>query len=817
MTVSGRWIVRFVTAAAYGIVVAAAIIFSVAEVPILRALGWLTILFLIDRVLHFGHADQSFSRIPRGRVNITEYVSPSTYHFIETSFDRALVFGGDWQVHLLHELLVRKELIGALGRIDVKAEELRAKVEEYLKKPDQKKNTKATLVSEVEQLMFVVCDEAIRGGRAEVEPAYLFSALRYVKTESLKKLWLLFNIDDDDLASIVIFSHYETKHRKRFLLFRRGRARGRRKIQHQVMNRAWTARPTTFLDRLGHDLTDTARAGEGAFLVGHEKEYERLVDVLARPGDPHILLVGDPGVGKNAILNHLAYQIVTDRVPPPLFDRRLVLLEIGSLVAGASPSELEKRVKNVLEEIIVAGNIILYIPDIHNLLRTSGGQMNAADVLIPAIKSSGFSVIGATYPKEFKEYIEPNTSFVGVFEVVRLQEVTEAEAIRFLTYLSLSYEEEYGLTISFKTVKQAVTIAHKYFHEKLLPESAEDLLKEAVARAAKQGKELVTPEDITLVAEQKVNIPIHKTGEKEAEELLHLEEKIHERFIDQEEAVTAVAQALREYRSGLSRKGGPIASFLFVGPTGVGKTELAKVLAEIQFGSRELMIRFDMSEYQDAKSLSRFIGSPDGSLRGDLVEAVLAKPYSLILLDEFEKAHPDILNLFLPVLDDGRLTDNLSRVINFQNTVIIATSNAHSDIINEALSKNESMASISDYLKKKLSDVFKPELLNRFSRIIIFKDLATADLTKIAEINLRELSESLKQQGITLIFDPAVIARVAELGHDPMFGARPMRQVIDDKIRAVLAEKILKGEVSRGQDVRAVVENGQIAFRSLTT
>jgi ATP-dependent Clp protease ATP-binding subunit ClpC len=339
-------------------------------------------------------------------------------------------------------------------------------------------------------------------------------------------------------------------------------------------------------------------------------------------------------------------------------------------------------------------------------------------------------------------------------------------------------------------------------------------LKSALVEAQRRGEKYLGPELVVSAAEEKVNIPIHEAGGEETTRLLKLEEIIHERLVDQEEAVKAVADSLREYRSGLARAGGPIANFLFVGPTGVGKTELAKILAAVQFGSEKAMVRFDMTEYQDKQSFYRFIGSPDGSTSGALTDAILQKPYSLILLDEFEKAFPDILNLFLQVFDDGRLTDNLGRTVDFTNTIIIATSNAHSDIINEALNNGESMTDITEYLKKKLVDVFKPELLNRFSRIVVFKNLEPADLEKIVILNLKELSSAVSAQGIKIEFDPAAIKQLVKLGYDPAYGARPLRRVIDEKIRAPLAQEILRRKITRGGGVKLILSGEDFEFVS---
>jgi len=472
--------------------------------------------------------------------------------------------------------------------------------------------------------------------------------------------------------------------------------------------------------------------------------------------------------------------------------------------------------KAIVDEIFMAGNIILYIPDIHNLVRTSGTTyLSAADALMPVITANTFPIVGTSYPKEFKQFIEPRSDFVGMFESIMVNEISEADAEKVLTYESFLLERQSKVAVSFGAIKRAVILAKKYLRDKYLPSSAEELLKSAIVDAERRGEKTVTPDRVTAVAEEKVNIPMHEAEGDEAEKLLHMEELIHHRIIGQDEAVKAVAQALREYRSGLTRKGGPIASFLFVGPTGVGKTELAKILAELQFGSQKMMVRFDMTEYQDKTSFYRFIGSPDGSTRGALPDAVMEKPYSLVLLDEVEKAFPDILNVFLQVLDDGRLTDNMGRVVDFTNTIIIATSNAHSDIINEALSKGESMTDISDYLKARLTDVLKPELLNRFSKIIVFKNLDPRELPRIAEINTGELVAAAKSQGITLSFSPEAIARIAKLGYDPAFGARPLRRTIDEQIRAPLSEAMLAKKIVKGARVTCVVKDDKFDFESV--
>jgi ATP-dependent Clp protease ATP-binding subunit ClpC len=657
---------------------------------------------------------------------------------------------------------------------------------------------------------------AVSAGHEFINPADLFSALPGLGNESLDRLFLVFAIEEGDLERALIFSALsggggffarlpsvlggfapETHH----------------VMAHRIMNRAWTSRPTPTLDKYGMDLTDAARDREVGFLIGHEAEYDRLVETLARPINPNALMIGEAGIGKNAIIQHLAFCMVKDDVPRGLFDKRLVELQLQSLIAGAPPEELDARLKAIVDEIFTAGNIILYIPDIHNLVRTSGtAYLSAADALMPIITANQFPIVGTSYPKEFKQFIEPRSDFVGMFESIMVNEISEAEAEKVLTYESFLLERQSRITVSFGAIKRAVILAKKYLRGKYLPASAEELLKSAIVDAERRGEKTVTPDRVTAVAEEKVNIPMHEAEGAEAEKLLHMEALIHERIVGQDEAVKAVAQALREYRSGLTRKGGPIASFLFVGPTGVGKTELAKILTEIQFGSQKMMVRFDMTEYQDKTSFYRFIGSPDGTVRGALTDAVLEKPYSLVLLDEFEKAFPDILNLFLQVFDDGRLTDNMGHVVDFTNTIIIATSNAHSDIINEALARGESMTNIAEYLKARLVDILKPELLNRFSKIIVFKNLEVGELPKIVQINVDELIAAVKSQGITLTFAPEAISRISKLGYDPAFGARPLRRVIDEYIRAPLSEAMLAKKITKGARVTCIVKDDAFEF-----
>jgi ATP-dependent Clp protease ATP-binding subunit ClpC len=784
--------------------------------PLLRWIGALMFLFVIDGAVHLWSGNESLGNIARKRkANLDDFFTPAAKRVLISAYGRAATFGGDPLLYVGLDLVLNPGVREALLRMDVEPKEIEAKFKEKVSKSlTEKKLAKNEITQKLTELAGASSNQALSSARLFIEPADVFAGLRDLRGESTDSIFDLFEIESGDLERALIFGRFRRTFPRRLPSALGGFRSEPFGIRHRYMNRAWTARPTPVLDRFSVDLTDLARAGRAGFLINHEDEYDRLLDTISRPNRPNAILVGEPGVEKETIVGHLASMISQDEVPAPLFDKRLVSLDMSALMSNADQAELEARVKSVFSEIYAAGNIILFVPDIHNLTKTAGGKgLSASDILIPYLTSNDFPTIATTYPKEYKQFIEPNNSFADAFQVISVRELDQDEAERVLVYDSLLLEQSYRIKISYAAIKAAVQVAHRYFGDKKLPSSADDLLKEALADASHRQSKILRAEDVIAIAERRIHIPIHRPGQEEAQTLLNLEQTIHERLIDQEQAVTAVARALREYRSGLSRKGGPIATFLFVGPTGVGKTELAKILASVQFGSEDSMVRFDMSEYQDKQSIYRFIGSPDGSVSGELTDRIIERPYSLVLLDEFEKANSEILNLFLQVFDDGRLTDNMGRVADFQNTIIIATSNAHSDIINSSLNAGESMEEIADYLKRKLTDIFRPELLNRFSGIIIFKSLSPNDLKSIAKLQVKELAASLKDsQDIELECDDQALALLVELGYDPAFGARPLRGVISDKLKSVLAEKILSGEIEKGGKLTIGADGKNFAF-----
>ena len=807
MTHLGRVIVRSVSYLTYGVVIALALVLFLSDLNILKAVGVMIGLFLLDMFFHYGMPERLLVNASTKHPNIKSYLLPETYKVIESVYERTLIHGGDFYLRLLEEMLKKDQIYKVFIRLDIRPKEVKSRVSKYLEESRQlDKISKKELIKEIEELVVVAMSRALPRYGVGVSLIDLLSALSLVKSSYLQKIFTLFDIGSRDLEIAFIFGQ-KSKNSLKGFLSRGHQRRGR------VMNRAWTAKPTKELDKFSIDYTNLSKSGEGGLLIGHKNEYERMESILSRLGSANVLLIGDSGAGKDALVRHLAFQISRDRASKSLFDKRVVSLVVSEIFTGVSPDIAKGRLKKALEEIVTAKNVILYIPDIH-LLFSASNQLTGADVLLPLLKQEQFSVIGATGNENFKEHIEKNEQFSNLFERVVVEQMGEEEAVEYLIYIALIIERDFRVVITFNAIKKAVNLAKRYITSRPLPGSAEEVIRDCISEVVKKEGVVVREDDVVSIVERRTKIKIAKTDEIEAQELLNLEEVIHERYINQVEAVKAVSDVLRAYRSGLINKGGPIGSFLFVGPTGVGKTELSKILADIQFGSEGAMRRFDMSEYQSLDSLYRFIGTPDGGKRGELTEVIKENPYSLILLDEFEKANKDILNLFLQVLDDGRLTDSSGRVVDFSNTMIIATSNAHSEYILESIKSGVSASEISENLKRKLIDFFKPELLNRFSKIVVFKGLGKEELKQISRLKFQSLKDNLmKNSGVDLKIEEAVYDFVVDKGYSPEYGARPLQRVIDEEVRPILVEKILKNQLEKGSSVTLDILNGLVVIR----
>ncbi|QWU06743.1 ATP-dependent protease ATP-binding subunit ClpC [Heyndrickxia coagulans] len=648
---------------------------------------------------------------------------------------------------------------------------------------------------------------------------------------------------------------------------------------------------TPTLDSLARDLTAIAREDSLDPVIGRSKEIQRVIEVLSRRTKNNPVLIGEPGVGKTAIAEGLAQQIVHNEVPETLRDKRVMTLDMGTVVAGTKyRGEFEDRLKKVMDEIRQAGNIILFIDELHTLIGAGGaeGAIDASNILKPSLARGELQCIGATTLDEYRKYIEKDAALERRFQPIQVDEPTIDESIQILKGLRDRYEAHHRVSITDEAIEAAVKLSDRYIADRFLPDKAIDLIDEAGSKVrlrsfttppnlkelelkleevrkekdaavqsqefekaaalrdteqklreqleetkkswkAKQGRENseVTVDDIALVVSSWTGVPVTKLAQTETERLLYLEEILHSRVIGQEEAVLAVAKAVRRARAGLKDPKRPIGSFIFLGPTGVGKTELARALAEAMFGDEDAMIRIDMSEYMEKHSTSRLVGSPPGYVGfeegGQLTEKVRRKPYSVVLLDEIEKAHPDVFNILLQVLDDGRLTDSKGRTVDFSNTIVIMTSNVGAD----ALKRNKSVGftiqdtveadykDMKDKVLEELKKAFRPEFLNRVDETIVFHSLEKKHLNEIVTLMAKELSDRLKEHHIELVLTDAAKEKVAEKGYDPEYGARPLRRSIQKNIEDRLSEEMLKGNIKEGQKVLVDVKDGEFTFASV--
>lgn len=646
---------------------------------------------------------------------------------------------------------------------------------------------------------------------------------------------------------------------------------------------------TPTLDSLARDLTAIAREGSLDPVIGRSKEIQRVIEVLSRRTKNNPVLIGEPGVGKTAIAEGLAQQIVNNEVPEILRDKRVMTLDMGTVVAGTKyRGEFEDRLKKVMDEIRQAGNIILFIDELHTLIGAGGaeGAIDASNILKPSLARGELQCIGATTLDEYRKYIEKDAALERRFQPIRVDEPTLEESVQILYGLRDRYEAHHRVSITDEAIDAAVKLSDRYISDRFLPDKAIDLMDEAGSKVRlrsyttppnlkelelkleevrkekdasvqsqefekaaslrdteqrlrekleetkknwkeKQGKENneVTVEDIANVVSSWTGIPVSKLAQTETDKLLKLEELLHSRLIGQEEAVIAISKAVRRARAGLKDPKRPIGSFIFLGPTGVGKTELGRALAEAMFGDEDAMIRIDMSEYMEKHSTSRLVGSPPGYVGyeegGQLTEKVRRKPYSVILLDEIEKAHPDVFNILLQVLEDGRLTDSKGRTVDFRNTVLIMTSNVGAQSLksNKYVGFNiqdgeQNYKDMKGKVMEELKKAFRPEFLNRIDEIIVFHALEKKHLREIVTLMADQLVKRLKEQNIDIGLTDAAKDKIAEEGYDPEYGARPLRRAIQKHIEDRLSEELLKGNVLTGQKVMIDVENGDFVVKT---
>ena len=645
------------------------------------------------------------------------------------------------------------------------------------------------------------------------------------------------------------------------------------------------------LDKFGRDLTQAAKNGEIDPVIGREKEIQRVIQILSRRTKNNPVLIGEPGVGKTAVAEGLALEIAKGNVPEILKDKRVVSLDLTGMVAGAKyRGDFEERIKAAIDEVKKSKNTILFIDELHTIVGAGAaeGSADAANILKPSLARGDFQVIGATTLNEYRKYIEKDAALERRFQPVKVGEPTPEQAVQILKGLRDSYEAHHKVKITDEAINAAVTLSSRYIADRYLPDKAIDLIDEGAskvrlasltspdnvkeledeiadyekekasaineqdferaARLRDEQKELqtklddakkkwqeqqkgnsgeVTAEDIAKIVSEWTGIPVVQLTKEESERLLNMENVLHERVIGQSEAVTAIAKAIRRGRVGLKDPKRPVGSFIFLGPTGVGKTELCKALAEAMFGDENAMLRLDMSEYMEKHTVSKLIGSPPGYVGfeegGQLTEKVRRKPYSVVLFDEIEKAHPDVFNMLLQILEDGRLTDSQGRTVDFKNTVIIMTSNVGARLITEKQSslgfnsENENAEEsekkdIKELVTGELRKVFRPEFLNRVDDIIVFNKLNKDEIKQIAVKMLKTLENRLDKMNIKISFTDNAISEIADKGFDENYGARPLRRAIQNEIEDPLSEQMLEGKVKDGAVVTCDFADGQFTF-----
>ena len=625
------------------------------------------------------------------------------------------------------------------------------------------------------------------------------------------------------------------------------------------------------LDNFGTNLTLKAKNNQLDMVIGRDKELERVIQILNRRTKNNPCLVGEPGVGKTAIAQGLAIKIANGNVPAKLLNKEVYLLDMTAVIAGTQfRGQFESRMKSIIDECKNCGNIILVIDEIHNIIGAGDAErsMNAADILKPSLSNGEIQLIGTTTLKEYRKYIEKDSALERRFQQVLVEEPSVTDSVNILDGIKKYYEDFHKVKISTDVIKQAVIMSEKYIHDRFLPDKAIDVLDEACSEINLNNKDLyeleilknelqdvqaekaeaaqadstedyqkaaelkmrecklqeqidalnksmkvvsLTTQDIANVIERWTKIPVKKITEEETQKLLNLEQNLHKRVIGQDEAVKSVSKAIRRNRAGLKTTKRP-PSFIFVGPTGVGKTELAKSLAYEMFGDENSIIRVDMSEYMESHSTAKLIGSPPGYVAGQLTEKVKRKPYSIVLFDEIEKAHPDVFNLLLQVLDDGRLTDSQGNTVSFENTIIIMTSNVGSNLNTNSIGFNNNETAINNKVLDSLKETFRPEFLNRIDEIVSFKALTKTELLQIVDLMLQNTNKALQDKDIIMNISDSAKNFLLEKGTDLKYGARPLRRAIQRYVEDELSDLILKSDLKNGQTVNIDCINNELSF-----
>ncbi len=773
--------------------------------------------------------------------------------------------------HIMLGLLREDEGVGAkvLANLGVSLSKARSAVEFIIGRGDKPATGEIGLTPRAKRVIELAIDEARHLGH------------NYIGTEHLL-LGLL--REGGGVASDVLDSFGITLEQARAETLR---------VLGEGLTRAKPARTTSrtpLLDQLGIDLTAASRAGKLDPVIGRNKEIERVIQILSRRTKNNPALIGEPGVGKTAIVEGLAHRIVAGDVPETLEGKRILTLDIGALVAGTKyRGEFEERLKKVIDEIKAAGNCVLFIDEFHTMVGAGAaeGAVDAANILKPSLARGELQCIGATTLDDYRKYVERDAALERRFQPILVEEPSVDETLEILHGVNERYEQHHQLTISDKALAAAATLSARYIPDRFLPDKAIDLIDEAASRVRikrrtipitlkearraqesvrkdkeaalaaqqyeyaaelrqrelqieeklkqmekdwqaeqEQEKPVVTEEDIAQVVSMWTGIPVVQLANEETSRLLHMEEALHKRIVGQDEAINTIARAVRRARAGLKDPRHPIGNFIFLGPTGVGKTELVRALAEFMFGSEDALIRLDMSEFMERHTVARLVGAPPGYVGydegGQLTEAVRRKSYCTILLDEIEKAHPDVFNILLQIFDDGHLTDAKGRRVDFRNAVIVMTSNVGAELIrkgttigfaahgDETKTREETYERMKEKLLGELKKTFRPEFLNRIDGVVVFHALTKEDIRKIVDLMLTQVSKQLAEKGIKLEVTDAAKDLLGEKGYDEVFGARPLRRVIQDMVEDKLSEDFLRGKFQPGDTAVVDVEGEEI-------
>jgi len=731
---------------------------------------------------------------PRLRGSIKEALAnPDNYNLAEfLSFEvakAASLSKNDSTVLLYNLLSDNPKLSFIFSRALLSVEE----VKEVLRKSSKKS------LKDLEEVVLLSLKTAEKNNHLRVEVGDMLVALAGYNPV-FKRILVDANLkcqDIENLASWLEFLEDRIARAKRFWakenLIRKG-----------TLAKQWTAGYTVTLDSFSVDLTEAVKRAGFPETIGHQKEGKLIERVLSRGEVNNVLLVGEPGAGKKAIIQGLAARSALGQAGPETNYKRVMALDIPAILSQSeNREEIQAILDNIFREAIKAGNVILTINDFHNFVRkeSSPGLIDISGILSSYLSSPQLQLIAVTSYQGLHQYIERSPGVLDLFEKVEVSEIAERETLMLLERMTLFVESKYKKFVSYPALREIIGLSQRYLPALPFPKKAVSLLDEVMVYASSLKEKVVLPEHVAKVVSEKTGIPVGEIKVKEKEVLLNLEKLIHQRIINQEEAVKEVSAALRRARAEVTSGSGPMGTFLFLGPTGVGKTETSKALAEIYFGSERRMIRMDMSEFQNIGDIARLIGSATED--GLLTTQVRENPFSLILLDELEKAHKNVLNLFLRVLDEWFLTDGLGRKVDFKNTIIIATSNAGYQIILKALREKTAWSKVKQGLLDHIFDeaIFRPEFINRFDAVVIFQPLSKENLLDIAQLMLLKLKKNLEEKGVEFVITKSLKEKIVELGYDPTFGARQMKRVIQDKVENVLASALLSDKLKRGDKV----------------